>query len=157
MPTVNVHQLAKMFDRRPRRIQELVKEGMPHLSRGKYDQGKCFEWYVRYLHNKIEKKGDEFSGLNEQRVRGMRASAEVKEIELARKKGELVKLSDVQRVWSDLILMTKARLLSIPPRLAIDILGESSRVMMQAKIERAIKDALTQLADDGQSYPDTRR
>jgi hypothetical protein len=38
--------------------------------------------------------------------------------------------------------------------LAIDILGESSRVMMQAKIERAIKDALTQLADEGQGYPD---
>ncbi|HXN20140.1 MAG TPA: hypothetical protein VN875_17510 [Candidatus Binatus sp.] len=154
MHTVNVHQLAKLFDRKPRRIQQLVKEGLPQLSRGKYDQGKCFEWYVRYLHNKIEKKGDEFSGLNEQRVRGLRASAETRELELAQKKGELVKLCDVQRVWADLILMTKARLLSIPPRLAIDVLGESSRVMLQAKIERAIKDALTQLADEGQNYPE---
>ena len=25
MPTVNVHQLAKLFDRKPRRIQQLVK------------------------------------------------------------------------------------------------------------------------------------
>jgi phage terminase Nu1 subunit (DNA packaging protein) len=157
MPTVNVHQLAKLFDRRPRRIQQLVKEGMPQLSRGKYDQGKCFEWYVRYLHNKIEKKGDEFSGLNEQRLRGMRASAETRELELALKKGELAKLTDVRAMLSDVVLMTKARLLAIPPRLAIDILGESSRVMIQAKIERAIKDALNQLADDGSNYPETRR
>jgi phage terminase Nu1 subunit (DNA packaging protein) len=157
MSTVSIHQLAKLFDRKPRRIQQLVKEGLPQLARGKYDQGKCFEWYVRYLHNKIEKKGDEFSGLNEQRLRGLRASAETRELELAQKKGELVKLCDVQRVWGDLILMTKARLLSIPPRLAIDVLGESSRVMMQAKIERAIKDALTQLADEGATYPETRR
>ena len=86
MPTVNVHQLSKLFDRKPRRIQQLVKEGMPQLSRGKYGWKKCFEWYVRYLHNKIEKKGDEFSGLNEQRLRGMRASAETRELELALKK-----------------------------------------------------------------------
>lgn len=154
MATVNVEQLAKAFDRKPRRIQQLVKEGMPKKSAGKYDESVCLKWYVRHLHKKIEKKGDEFSGLNEQRVRGLRASAETRELELAQKKGELVKLSDVQRVWSDLILMTKARLLSIPPRLAIDVLGESSRVMLQAKIERAIKDALTQLADEGQNYPE---
>ena len=84
----------------------------------------------------------------------MRASIEMKEIELAQKKGELVKLYVVKRVWSDLILMTRARLLSLPPRLAIDVFGESSRVMLQAKIERAIKDALTQLEDDGQNYPE---
>ena len=62
-------------------------------------------------------------------------------------------MTDVRAMLSDVVLMTKARLLAIPPRLAIDILGESSRVMIQAKIERAIKDALNQLADDGSNYP----
>jgi hypothetical protein len=51
-----------------------------------------------------------------------------------------------------MVLMTKARLLAVPARLAVDLVNETSRVMIQAKIEKAIKEALTTLADDGSTY-----
>jgi len=155
---VNVEKLAKAFNRDARRIQQLVKEGMPRQGRGQYDLGACMLWYIRYLQDLVEKKsanvgGGEFLGLNDQRVRGLRADAELKEMELALKRGQTAKLTDVRASLSDLVLMTKARLLAIPPRLAVEVMGEGSRVMIQAKIEQAIKDALNQLADDGSNYP----
>jgi hypothetical protein len=156
---VNIEKLAKALNITGRRIQHLVKvEGMPRGDRGRYDLGACMLFYIRYLQGVIEKRsanvgGGEMLGLNDQRVRGLRADAELKEMELALRRGQTANLLDVRRAISDLVLMTKARLLAVPPRLAVEVMGEGSRVMIQAKIEAAVKDALNQLADDGSSYP----
>lgn len=162
MALVGVEKLAKAINRDSRRIQQLVKEGMPREARGQYDLGACMIWYIRYLQGKLETKaadvgGGEFLGLNDQRVRGLRADAELKEMELAMRRGNMANIPDVRKCMSDLVLMTKARLLAIPSRLSKDLLGEESLVMIQAKIEKAIKDALNQLADDGSNYPTTRK
>lgn len=157
---VNVDKLAKALNLQARRIQQLVKEGMPREDRGRYDLGACMLWYIRYLQGVIEKKSanvnGEFLGLNDQRVRGLRADAELKEMELALKRGQTANLTDVRSALANLVLMTKARLLAVPPRLAGEVMGEGSLVMIQAKIEKAIKDALNQLADDGSNYPPGR-
>jgi phage terminase Nu1 subunit (DNA packaging protein) len=149
-------RLAKALNLSPRRVNQLAKEGMPKELRGKYDLGACMLWYIRYLQTALEKKsatiGDENLGLNDQRVRGMRANAELKEMELAIQRGQTATLQEVRSCLSDLVLMTKARLMAIPPRLATEVMGEESRLMIQAKIEKAIKDALNQLADDGGNY-----
>ena len=151
-------RLAKALNLGPRRVNQLVKEGMPKELRGKYDLSACMLWYIRYLQGVIEKKsanvgGGEMLGLNDQRVRGLKAQAELKEMEVALRRGETATLTEVRAVISDMVLMTKARLLAIPPRLAVEIMGIDSRIMVQAKIEQSIKDALNQLADDGSSYP----
>jgi phage terminase Nu1 subunit (DNA packaging protein) len=142
-----------------RRIQQLVAEGLPKEARGKYDSLKCLRWYVRYLQEKLARSFEghggagDATGLTDQRLRGMKATTELREMELALKKGLTVNVADVQAAWSELVLMTKARMMSIPPRLAVEVMGETSRVMIQAKIEKAIKDSLNQLADDGTNYP----
>jgi hypothetical protein len=47
------------------------------------------------------------------------------------------------------LLTTKARITAIPEQLAGDLVGETSRVMVQAKLERAIREALRDLARSG--------
>ena len=42
----------------------------------------------------------------------------------------------------DLVLTTKARVPAIPARVSGDLVGEDSRVMIQAKIEKATAEAL---------------
>src|ERR1700676_3583363 len=138
-------RLAKALNLGPRRVNQLVKEGMPKELRGKYDLSACMLWYIRYLQGVIEKKsanvgGGEMLGLNDQRVRGLKAQAELKEMEVALRRGETATLTEVRAVISDMVLMTKARLLAIPPRLAVEIMGIDSRIMVQAKIEQSIKD-----------------
>lgn len=151
---VDVGKVAVALNIEERRVQQLVKEGMPREARGQYDAVKCLLWYVRYLQAALEKKSlpmqdGSYAGEREERVRLLRADADLKEIELAKERGQLVALRDVEDFNVDVVLTTKARIMAVPPRLAPELVGENSRVMIQAKIERALKEALSHLAKTG--------
>lgn len=149
---VNAEKLAIIVNLTKSRVFQLVAEGMPKELRGKYDVDKCTGWYVRYLQAALEKKAVPMDGRGmvserEERVRNLRAAADLKEIELARARGLLVSIEDVEREMTDLVLTTKARVMAVAPRLAPELLSETSRVMAQAKIEKSLKEALLHLAD----------
>jgi phage terminase Nu1 subunit (DNA packaging protein) len=163
MALADVKQVAKALNITDRRVQQLAKEGLPKEEKGKYDLGKCMLWYIRYLQAALEASGrrdsgeEEFIGAREERARLLRAEAELKEMELAAKRGQMVTIADVEKQYSDLAHSIRARIMAIPPRLAPEILGETSRVMAQAKIEKYCKEALAQLAkaDDASGTEDT--
>lgn len=148
---LNAERLAEFLGLTKQRVHQLVAEGLPRELRGKYDLEKSARWYIRYLQAAIEKKaipleGDELVSEQRERVRKMRLEADLKEIELARERAQLVAVQDVEKEMADLVLTTKARIMAVPPRLAPELLGETSRVMAQAKIEKALKESLLQLA-----------
>jgi len=151
MATVDVTKVASALNLTEARVQQLVKEGMPRESRGQYDPVKGLLWYVRYLQKALEKKAvptldGGFVGEREERVRLLRADADLREMELAKERGLLVALPDIEKMVTDLVLTTKARIMAIPPRLAPELVGETSRVMIQAKLEKACKESLAYLA-----------
>jgi phage terminase Nu1 subunit (DNA packaging protein) len=149
---VGVKTLAEILNLTPSRIHQLVQEGLPKKLRGQYDQDQCTAFYIRYLQALVEKKaivgegGEVLANEREERLRLLRADADLREIELARERGQLVTIEDVEKEMSDLILTSKARVMAVAPRLAPEMLGETSRVMAQAKIEKALKDALLNLS-----------
>src|SRR6202042_3669057 len=122
MASVSAVVLAGLFELTPSRIHQLVKEGMPKLARAKFDLLSCIRWYIRFLQKKVEQKAVDvdgvLTGVNDQRVRGLKADAELKEMELALRRTQLVRIEDVRTIWADIAMMAKARILSIPPRLA---------------------------------------
>lgn len=77
---------------------------------------------------------------------------ELKEIKLGEKRAALLGIDIVKQVFIELVQMTKARVMSTPPRIAPEVIGETSRVMIQAIVEKHLKEALIQLADDGSQY-----
>jgi phage terminase Nu1 subunit (DNA packaging protein) len=165
MPTVDVTKVASALNLDERRVQQLVKEGMPRETRGQYDPVKCLLWYVRYLQAALEKKSvptldGGFVGEREERVRLLRADADLREMELARERGLVVALPDIEARLTDLVLTTKARIMAIAPRLAPELVGETSRIMIQAKLEKACKESLAYLAkavnDGGNPNPPER-
>lgn len=151
MATVDVTKVASALNLDERRVQQLVKEGMPREARGQYDPVKCMLWYIRFLQQALEKKAvptleGGYAGEREERVRLLRADADLREMELARERGLVVALPDIEATLTDLVLTTKARIMAIPPRLAPELVGEMSRVMIQAKLEKACKESLAYLA-----------
>ncbi len=150
MALVRIGQVAHVLNISERRVQQLAKEGLPREDRGKYDLANCMIWYIRYLQKKLESKslgsedGGRSSFLAEKR-RLVKADAELREIELAEKRKQLVAIGDVEKSWTDLVLEVKARVLAIAPRIAGDLVGETSRVMIQAKIEKSAKESLALL------------
>ena len=161
MPSVDVGRLSQALNVTKSWVHQLVKEGMPQESRGRYDLGKCMLWYIRYLQNALQKKSvptleGGFVGEREERVRLLRADADLREIELAKERGQLIALADVEKTMTDLVLTTKARIMAIAPRLAPELVGETSRVMIHAKLEKALKEALAELAKSANNgNPDT--
>lgn len=149
---IRIRQLAEILNLTATRVQQLVQEGLPKKFRGKYDQDQCVAWYIRYLQALVEKKaivgegGEVLKNEREERLRLLRADADLREIELARERGQLVAIEDVEKEMTDLILVTKARVLAVGARVAPLLVGESSRLMIQAVIEKEHKEALSHLA-----------
>src|ERR1700675_583771 len=149
---IGIRDLAPILNLTPSRISQLVQEGLPKKLRGKYDQDQCSLWYIRYLQALVEKKtivgdgGVVLATEREERLRLLRADADLREIELARQRSQLVAIEDVDNEMTDLILVTKARVLAVGARVAPELVGETSRLMIQAVIEKAHKEALSHLA-----------
>src|ERR1700675_4807318 len=136
MPTADVEKVASALNLDARRVQQLVKEGMPREGRGQYDPVKCMLWYIRYLQNALEKKSvptldGGFVGERGERGRLLRAHAELREMELAKQRGLMVALPDFESMLTDLVQTTNGRIMAMPPRLAPELVGETSRVMIQ--------------------------
>jgi phage terminase Nu1 subunit (DNA packaging protein) len=153
MPQVEVKQLMQALNVSEVHIGRLVKEGMPKEARGKYDLGKCMLWYIRYLQAAIKRRSgsepiDE-TGRTEQRqrLRLLSAEAEMKELELARERGEFIALPDLEKMMTDLVVTTKAQILGVASRIAPQLVGES-RTDIETKLDRTLKDALRVLANN---------
>lgn len=158
---VDVNKLAKLMGVTPSWISRLVKEGLPRQQRGTYDASDCILWYVRYLQKKLKEKavptGDGlYTPIHAEKARAMRADASLKEIELAEKRKELISVSEVAEVFLDLVVMTKARIMTVPAKIAAEVTAEMSRLMIQAKSQEFLEEALASLAKDGSNYTPKR-
>jgi phage terminase Nu1 subunit (DNA packaging protein) len=134
-----------------RQIQRLVKDGLPRADHGRYDVDKCLRWYVRYLQKKLKESAfpDPDGGHTASiaiRHRLLTMEAELRQLDLAEKRGLLISIEKVGKDLASLVLDVKTRLLAISPRLAGEVIGEKEVVVVQDKIERALHEALIQLS-----------
>lgn len=150
MATVPVGKVANILNLTPRRVQQLVKEGMPREATGQYDPVKCMLFYVRYLQQALEQQTiptlEGYAGEREARLRILRTAADLKEIALSKQRSQLVAVPDVEAALAKLRRVATGHIMAIPSRLAPELVGETSRMMIQARIEKACKDAMRLLA-----------
>jgi len=149
--SANVEQVAKALNVTVRRVNQLVHEGMPRAERGVYDLGACMLWYIRYLQKALAKKATmgedgEIASLQGARQELLKVQIERERFELAREKRLHIPIATHELILSDLIQETKARVRAVGSRISQDLVGETSRLMIQAKIDKAHDEALRQLA-----------
>lgn len=135
-----------------RRIQQLAKEGLPKADRGVYDIVACFRFYVRYLQRKLIERalpedGDGDGGAPATssaatRHKMLSIEAELKQIELATKREQLVSIDKAEKDIAAIVIEIRTRILALPPRLAAEVLGETDLAVAQVKIDRSLKGAL---------------
>ena len=147
---VGIATIAERLRLTPRRIQQLAGEGLPRVTRGKYDVDAVLDWYIARLERQLAGEIDEDGAVQQKEIEELRllsARADMQELDLASQRRELVSIADVEKKMTDLVITTKARILTVPARVAPELLGEQSRVMLQAKIEKALKEALSHLSE----------
>lgn len=147
-----IEEISSALNITVRRVNQLAKEGiLPREGRGDYNLGKCMATYIRYLQAALSKKATmdengELSSLQGNRQELMKVQIERERFELAKVRSEFIPIEAHEKILSDLIMETKARVKAVGARVAPDLVGEESRLMIQAKLERAHDEALLQLS-----------
>lgn len=161
-------QLADILGRSPATLDNMVREGMPFLSRpvkgvgGKawqFDSARCIEWFVkREAPNAVKNTEKESLALRQQR-------AEVLLIEnkAAVSMRSVVLVSDAVRVYEEKASVVKSLVRAIPGRVAAKVAAESdpAKVLLLLKLEvnaaldsiknTALKEAVKDLAKSGET------
>ena len=137
-----VDVIAKLMNISARRVQQLSQEGIiPKPDKGDYDVLKCFIGYVRYLQSKRA------SQVNDKvRDRLVNLQCEKLEMDLKAKNRETVETEEVIRVWSDMILKFRARMLTISGKGAVSIVNETKIENIEKTLKTLIYEALTEMS-----------
>ncbi len=127
-----------------RRVQQLAKEGvLPKGSeRGFYPLVGCVKAYVSFL--KESAQGELTESINLEKHRLAKTKADSEELKLKRLKAELVPTEDVLSAWQQIVGMVKARMRSIPTKIARKVTaarthGEAKNII-QKNIDQALKE-----------------
>lgn len=84
------------------------------------------------------------------RARKMTAQAEKEEIELAKRKGSIVDIEDVVDIVKQEYAVTRQKIFALPNKLAMDVLSCETAQEVQAMIEKAVNEALSELNYDAE-------
>ncbi len=129
MATVNGGRLSEALNVTVRRVQQLVKEGLPQVDRNRYDLGQCYFWYVRYLQKAL------------QRRENVDAQASMEELSLYEKRGKMIPIEAYEKLLIGWVITIRQRLLALPSRLASMLVGLDRRAIHDA-IDREVREVL---------------
>jgi phage terminase Nu1 subunit (DNA packaging protein) len=150
MAIVTVEKLAQAMNITPRRVQQLVEEGMPREAHGAYDLGQCMAFYIRYLQNALERRDPQQldsinAALRTERQRLTRMQADQLELELEETRGRLIPAELFEQRLALMVTSARTRILLLPARIAPELEG-LSRDEIKRKLTSAIHQLLTVLA-----------
>lgn len=94
---------------------------------------------------------DQPGSYEEAKTREMKARAQLQELDLALKRGQVVMRADCEKAWSEYIARANARLGSLPTRLAPMLLGKEDEAEVKALLDDAIDEVRAELQRDAGS------
>jgi phage terminase Nu1 subunit (DNA packaging protein) len=158
-------ELAEIFGVSLTTVDHWTRAGAPHDSSGsgpKFNTAEVVDWRVAQAVEKATEAAPADQTLDEARRRKTQAEAELAEIELAEKRGQVVQIGEAAKLVAEEYTAVRSRLLAIPNKLAPQIAVESDRAACHALLSGVINEALNELvgavgggdapgADDGES------
>jgi len=140
---VKVDEACKLFDISPRRYRQIAQDGhAPVPVKNEIVFVEAVRQIVKYYRGLAQGQGS--MTLVDERTKLTHKRAEKLELELENMKGNLVSLESVEKVVGTVIAGFKARLLSLPAKLA-PVVVELTPAEAQEKIQKAIYDVLEEL------------
>ena len=148
--TMSVEELARLIGKGSRRVRQIDKElraagedAEPLLVKaedGKYDAAAFVQAWVKYRTSE-EAGGD----LNKVRAAHEELKMRMTELKVRQTEGELIRTTDVLRVWSDVAGAFKAKLLSLPTRMALRLTHQDDPEDVRAMLDGEIRNVIEEL------------
>ena len=146
--TVNQKELAQCLGVTPRTIRDLSKSlGLFERDyAGKYDLATCVKEYIEY---KIDLGTGSAEALNLEALKAKHEEVKIQmSIEkLKEYKAEVHRSEDVEEFLSTMLVNFKSKLSVLPPKLAMEIMGETDTNKAILKVEEEINAALDELSE----------
>ena len=157
-PTYPVDTIAKLLLLTPRRVQQLTQEGIiPRAERGRYELAPAVQGYIRYLQDRhLGAEGDEGGDatMAAEKLKKLAAERQMKEMERDEMNGSLLHRDAVIKAYAGRITATRAKLLSLPKKLAPQLVDMADPVEVETLIKAEVYAALRELATPTQSGTD---
>jgi phage terminase Nu1 subunit (DNA packaging protein) len=145
---VKVSRLAELFSCSERHVQLMAsRDGMPKAKHGLYHLDACVKWRIAWLESQMaekSKQAEELS-LDKEQTRKCKAEADLKEMDLRERKGELIPIAVYRELMASKITTARQNLLNLPARIAHELVGLELPVL-KAKLRGGVHAALTALA-----------
>lgn len=149
---VNKAKLAKILGKTEPTLTTWQKEGMPIKKLGErkgqsntYDTAAVIDWLIK-------RSSDTNTAMEKAKLRLTEAQAEMEELKVLEKKEELIPLDKMKHLFSGVFASCRARILSMPSRLAPVIATHRD----PKKIEKVLKEACAEALSDMANYdPET--
>ena len=146
--TFPLDTISKLLDLTPQRVNQLVNQGViPRAERGRYELVPVVRAYIRFLRDRTVRgdvQGDDYTTY---RTRLTKARAEMAEKENAQLDSKLIPADDAKQAWSAMVSNARARLLSIPNKIAPIVCAAETINEAREIIKTEIYEALNELAD----------
>ncbi len=135
-------------------VSSWVRKGCPYVQKGSkgqqwiFNTAEVISW--REEQAALAAVGDTKSlDIDEARRRKLAAEAAMVELDLAKRRGEVIEIEEVSGVIGDDYANVRAKLLSLPTKLAPQLIGIEDMAECKALIERGVSEALEELTADG--------
>ena len=150
---VPAHVLAIALGKATSRVDQLKRDGIipaPKV-KGQWDLIACLAAYIKHIESaQKQEKAEGNADYWAEKTRLTKAQATKEELAIAEKEGRLVDAEQVQKVWADLIVNCKSKLLSLPTKLAYEVAAESNPNIVLEMLTSAVYEALQELSEIGE-------
>jgi phage terminase Nu1 subunit (DNA packaging protein) len=109
-------------------------------------------WFAKWLKDRhardfgVTQDGQVYN-FEAERARKMKHDADLAEMEAARERGDLIPAADVAREWIDTLSRVRARLLSLPTKLAARTAPPDRLTVVEAEARKIVHEALTEMSE----------
>lgn len=145
---VNQTQLANILGITGRRVRQLKEEGLfQQQEKGKkYDLAACVQEYIMYKVKTEMGKGAS-KDVNVIRAEHEVVKKDISKLKLRKLRKELHEAKDVERFLGNMLVNFKNKLLSIPSKIAVQIIGEEDVNRITELLKREMIEALEELSE----------
>lgn len=137
---VSTEQVARALNITPRRVQQLAKDGLPQIARGKFELGACMLWYIRHLQSALQRRSTQtddgtVTSLVAERTIHAREKNEAVRMANLKARGEVVLIESFRPLWVSVFQMLTQELSALGARLGID---EKQQAAIDAEVHAVV-------------------
>lgn len=145
---VNQKELASILGITSRRVRQLREEGFFSFAENgkKYSLEKCVQEYIEYKVKAETNLGTSID-IEKERAEHEQIKKNIAKLKLRKLKKELHEASDVELFLGDMLINFRNRLLSIPSKVAVQILGEEDINRIIEILQKEMYETLDELSE----------